>query len=217
MEDAIEAANRGRRDNARIALIGLLLGNAATLGMAIAQGWSMGALLLPYWLQSVAIGAFNVRRILCLRRFSTKGLFHGGGRPVPRTRKAQVSTARFFAFHFGGFHVFYLPFVLAAVPTADEWPWLTAGAIALCLAQWREHRSDLADDAAGEQNLGVLMFAPYLRVLPMHMTAIFAIGADGPDAMLWFVLLKTLADVGAWWIDRSLLGKESDAGTHGPA
>ncbi|MCE3004492.1 MAG: DUF6498-containing protein [Xanthomonadaceae bacterium] len=217
MDDTEHGAPSSRRpEDGRLALAALLAGNAATLAIAIAQGWSMAALLLPYWLQSVAIGAFNVRRILALRRFSTKGLSSGGQR-VPETREGQVSTARFFAFHYGGFHLGYLLFVLATPPAVGEWPWLAACAAALLVAQWREHRADVRDDAAGRPNLGLLMFAPYVRVVPMHLTAIFAIGAEGAAAMLWFGLLKTLADVGAWAIDRALFararaGVEADAG-----
>ena len=41
------------------------------------------------------------------------------------------------------------------------------------------------------------MFFPYLRILPMHLTIIVggAIGSAGTGALLFFLVLKTIADV----------------------
>ena len=52
----------------------------------------------------------------------------------------------------------------------------------------------MAADLESCPNLGTLMFMPYARVIPMHLTIIF--GTQIGDGAVWlFVLLKTGADV----------------------
>ena len=45
----------------------------------------------------------------------------------------------------------------------------------------------------GRQKIGTLMFYPYARIIPMHLTLILGVFLDG--GLLLFLLLKTLADV----------------------
>jgi 4-hydroxybenzoate polyprenyltransferase len=197
----------------RTTLLALLAGNLATLVLALANGWSLGALVLPYWLQSVAIGVFNIRRMLALRRFSTEGFSSGGG-PVPETRAGQVSTATFFAVHYGLFHLFYLLFLVLALPAPGEWPGVLACGVVLWLSQWQAHRAERAADAQGRPNLGLMMFAPYVRILPMHLVLIFGVsmGGGGSFALLFFGVLKTAADLAAHAIEQHLVAR-SAAGT----
>jgi hypothetical protein len=207
-----EAWADSRHGDGRATARWLIAGNLLTLVLAFAQGWSLGALLWPYWLQSVAIGAFNVRRILALKAFSTEGMSSGGA-PVPATRAAQVGMATFFCVHYGMFHLVYMMFLFAAPASGAELPWLAACGVALWLAQWRAHRAEVAADARGSPRLGMLMFAPYVRVLPMHLVIIFGIGfaGGGGFAMLLFGVLKTLADLAAHAIEQRLVAGAGQA------
>jgi len=45
----------------------LLASNLLILGLALWQGWSLVSLLFPFWLQSVAIGVLQARRMWLLQ------------------------------------------------------------------------------------------------------------------------------------------------------
>ena len=60
----------------------LILSNAATLVAGLLLHWNVGALLWPYWMQSVIVGWYARKRMLGLDRFSTEG-FTSNGQCVP--------------------------------------------------------------------------------------------------------------------------------------
>jgi hypothetical protein len=176
--------------------LGLLGSNLLVLILAIWQDWPVSVLIWPFWLQSVVIGVLHVHRMLALRDFSTEGLT-ANGQPVPETEAGKRSTAWFFAFHYGGFHAGYLLFLSGMAPVpAGEWRWVLIGGAAFAIGQVLEQRSVLARDASGRPNLGFLMFMPYLRVVPMHLAIILGATQSGTPALIGFVALKTLADLG---------------------
>lgn len=176
--------------------LGLLVSNLLVLILALWQDWPVAMLIWPFWMQSVVIGALHVQRMLALRNFSTEGL-KANGRPVPETEAGKRSTAWFFAFHYGFFHVGYLVFLSSMAPVpAGEWRWVLIGGAAFAIGQVFEQRAVLARDARGRPNLGFLMFMPYLRVVPMHLAIAAGFSQSGRVALIGFVVLKTLADLG---------------------
>ena len=201
------------------ALKGILLSNAVTLALAVWQQWTLLQLMWPFWMQSVIIGYYARQRMLKLRAFSTEGLTMND-RPVPPTPASQRQVANFFALHFGGFHLAYLVFLVIFSTTADAGGFVdvtneTSGevsqvfvghthpldvlawlalAVSFLFSHRASHREHVAADLGGCPNLGTLMFMPYARVIPMHLTIIF--GTQIGDGAVWlFVLLKTGADV----------------------
>jgi hypothetical protein len=185
------------------AIRGILAANAVTLIVALWQQWPATLLLWPYWIQSVVIGWYARRRILALQRFSTEG-FRINDRAVEPTEATKRETANFFAFHYGFFHVGYLVFMLVlsfgsafgGAPSVNDW-WLFG---LLGIAFWHTHRSShlqhLAADIRHERNIGALMFLPYARIFPMHITIILGTLLGGSSAaVLLFIVLKTGADV----------------------
>lgn len=191
----------------------LILANAATLGIAIALEWDIGWLMWPYWMQSVIIGYYAWRRMLLLRDFSTEGL-KSNGRPVPETEAGKRSTAMFFLFHYGVFHLGYLVFLIAehAVSVQLEVLVLVACGLSFVFSQRQTWAAQHAADLQGRPNLGTLMFLPYLRVLPMHL-GIIVTGSLGGGAvvMTLFVLLKTASDLGLDYADRRMAAKAQTA------
>jgi hypothetical protein len=176
---------------------GILFSNAVTLAGAVFQHWPALPVLAIYWGQSVAIGAINVIRMLSLREFSTDG-FRSGNRPVPANRQGQVSTAKFFALHYGAFHFVYAMFLFGSGRLGDltgPMAWMVAGNVAMFATShaWPLIASG-GQDYRGKPNLGVLMFYPYLRILPMHLAII--LGAAFSGALPLFIVLKTGADLG---------------------
>jgi len=204
------AASRGFAPGSPLAdqsLYGIVLGNLVTLAAALANHWSVGPLLWIYWGQSVVIGLANVVRMMRLREFTTTG-FTSGGRQVPETRAGKVQTAVFFAIHYGFFHFGYLVFLaggkIGGTLTANDWLGVGVSVLAFALAHgyslwWNEGR----DFQNRKPNLGTIMFYPYLRIIPMHLTIILGSTIAGV-ALPLFIGLKTLSDAGMHLVERAL-------------
>ena len=92
--------------------LSIILMNVLVIVVAMASGDGLVMMLWPYWIQSVVIGYYNVRRIQKLQRFSTDGLKINGASvdPTPGTKR---QTWMFFTVHYGFFHFGYLIFLLA--------------------------------------------------------------------------------------------------------
>jgi hypothetical protein len=181
---------------------GIVAGNAVALAGVLVGHWPVLPVLLVFWGQSVAIGAAAVIRMHRLRRFTAAGLTMSH-RAVPETPAAARRAARFFALHFGLFHLVYAGFLLGGrfgrVPAGSA----AAIAVNVLVFAFVPLRRALAarDDDRGRPDLGTLMFAPYLRVVPMHVAIL--LGAAFPQGMMpAFVLLKTAADLGMHAIER---------------
>ncbi len=191
--------------------ISILAGNAVTIVLAVAQKWDLGPLLIIYWTQSVTIGVFHFFRMLKLRQFSTEG-FTSNGRPVPENKSGKRSTAIFFAIHFGFFHFVYAIFLFVGmfastpgnpdpvVPGRLDWLWIVIGVISFIFSHAFSFVSNVEEDTKYRPNLGTMMFLPYLRIIPMHITIIaggaIMAGKEGRSTilLLMFLLLKTGAD-----------------------
>ena len=186
----------------------LIISNAITVVTALVLHWPLATLMWPYWIQSVIIGWYNRKRMLALHDFSTEGLT-SNDQPVPETPQGARSTANFFAIHYGFFHLAYLVFLYQSIDRLTRWDWFVfAGlSVSFVMSHGQAYRQNVAADARGRPNLGVLLFLPYLRVIPMHLTLIFgrAIGGDGVGALLLFGTLKTLADVGMHAAENKIL------------
>jgi hypothetical protein len=189
-------------------LRGLVLMNAAVVLGALISGDGAIMLMFPYWTQSVVIGAFNVRRIAVLKEFRTAGLKINGVLvdPTPSVRR---QTWVFFLIHYGFFHLVYLMFMgvfgvmaraggpFSGFGSASGYSglWLIVMALGYVFTEWREHVEDRAEDEATPPKIGNLMFAPYGRIIPMHLTIIFGAMLGGWGALLLFGVLKTAVEV----------------------
>ena len=74
-------------------------------------------------------------------------------------------------------------------------------------AQRKTFKQQVVSDALGKPNLGKLMFLPYLRIIPMHLTIIFGIMGDSTFSIVFFVALKTVADILLDKSDRKMASK----------
>ena len=187
---------------------GLLISNALTLVMALILKWPLALVLWPYWIQSIIIGWYARKRMLALKKFSTEG-FTSNDQPVSENEKGKRSTASFFVLHYGVFHLGYLIFLLNLAKPASyrDIFWIIVCGISYVFSQRKTSEQQIASDALGRPNLGTLMFLPYLRILPMHLTIILGFAVTSALALLIFMPLKTIADILLDKFDRKVFKK----------
>lgn len=176
----------------------LVLSNLLTIVIAVISKWSISEVMWIYWGQSVIIGYFNRKRILSLKQFSTKGLTIKG-MPVEPTMETKRKTARFFAIHYGMFHVGYFVFLLTQKPALSGLSLLNA---VVCVATFfLNHRFSYLynrqRDMNSTPNIGSIMALPYARIIPMHLTIILGslLAIRSARELVLFLSLKTLADL----------------------
>ena len=189
-----------------VSLWALIVTNAVTIYLAAVQHWNLFDIVIVYWAQSVIIGIFNVVRMLTMENFSIENITING-QPAQSKRGVQIFMAAFFAIHYGFFHLGYLIFILSGIFTgtpdggAPSAGLLVVGApIALFFANhlfsfMQNHQAD----AQRRANIGVVMFFPYVRIIPMHLTIIFGgllgVAGKGMWTLVLFLTLKAAADV----------------------
>ncbi len=188
--------------------IGLLISNGLTLLMALILKWPLALVIWPYWIQSIIIGWYARKRMLALKKFSTEG-FTSNDQPVPENEKGKRSTATFFVIHYGFFHFVYLIFLLSMAKTNSAWDgfWIMVCGLSYVFAQRKTCEQQMASDKLGKPNLGKLMFLPYIRILPMHLTIIFGMLGGSIFSIALFMALKTIADILLDKFDRKMASK----------
>jgi hypothetical protein len=189
----------------------LLFSNITTIFFAITENWSLSTIVWVYWFQSITIGFFNFIRILQLKEFSTEG-FKINGRPAQPTQGTKFFTAFFFLFHFGFFHFVYLIFLLTGTftkeygntPNLSEVKYILLTALVFFINHLFSYFYNKPRDTK-KQNIGSLMFYPYARIIPMHLTIILGFSFGG--TLLLFLVLKTFADAIMHIVEHNILRK----------
>lgn len=189
----------------------LLFSNIVTIYFAVTENWNISTVMWVYWFQSVTIGIFNFIRILQLKNFSTEGL-KINGQPIQSTQQAKTFTALFFLFHYGFFHFGYMIFLLVgaftkaygSVPNVNELKYILLTALLFFLNHLFSYFYNKPKDTK-KQNIGAVMFYPYARIIPMHVTIIFGFFFSG--ILPLFLVLKTFADLTMHMIEHSVLRK----------
>ncbi len=189
----------------------LLFSNLVTIFFATKEGWNVSTILWVYWFQSITIGFFNFVRILQLKEFSAEG-FKINGQPAESTQRTKILTAFFFLVHYGFFHLGYMIFLLAgtfAKPFTQsvgsiEWKLIFLAALLFFINHLFSYFYNRPTDTK-KQNIGNLMGYPYLRIIPMHLTAIF--GSFFVNALPFFLLLKTFSDAVMHVVEHKVIRK----------
>lgn len=192
----------------------LLFSNIATIFFSITENWNLSTVMWVYWFQNITIGFFNFIRILQLKEFSTEG-FMINGRSVQSTPRTKFFTAFFFLFHFGFFHLIYLIFLLTGTfakvygnaPDSVELKFILLAVLFFFLNHLFSYFYNRPRDTK-KQNIGSLMFYPYARIIPMHLTIIF--GSLFGGGLYLFLVLKTFADTIMHVIEHNILRKNEE-------
>ena len=176
--------------------LSLIVSNLATIVIALVQGWELSVLMRIYWAQSVIIGLANFVRILHLGEFSTRGM-RVNGRAVKPTPQFKIQTALFFLAHYGFFHLIYFLILIGSA----RMPPHSSGPVMLCVALFAVNHTyslivNLRADLDRKPNIGTVMFFPYARIIPLHLTIIFgSFLITGSAGLIFFLILKTAADL----------------------
>lgn len=188
----------------------LVISNLSIIFFAVVDGIGLLQILWIYWIQSVIIGIFNFIKIISLKEFSTEGLKQGS-KPVEETKAAKFSIAFFFLIHYGIFHSVYAVFLSSGLSALWGSGSEAAGstyiyyAALIFLINYTIEFIYYLKEREPRPNLGKMMFAPYTRIIPMHLTiilggfvgmgsAVFSLDA-GMALIIFFTLLKTCIDV----------------------
>lgn len=184
----------------------LVATNVFVLVIALMEGWRLIDVMLVFWIQSIIIGISYVMRIASLDRFSTEN-FHINNRPVEPTPQTKWFTAAFFSFHYGFFHLIYAVFLFTGDYGDPKLDWdlvICAAAFAVNhLYSYRYHRQL---DEQGTPNIGKLMFTPYARIVPMHLTIM--LGATASGGVLLFGTLKIVADAVMHQVEHKMISHQ---------
>lgn len=195
------------------AVVALVLANALPLIGVLFLGWSVWNILIVYWLENGIVGVFNV-----LKMSRAEGVPGGeqtnwsiNGRPAATVGRAAMIP--FFVMHYGIFWAVHGVFVLTfpvfgglggAVDLTDgvSPAWIAFAALALTVSHGISYwfnfigRGEYRRVSAATQ-----MFAPYGRLIVLHMTiilggiAISFLGAPAA-AIAILVIFKIVMDLG---------------------
>ena len=197
------------------AVVALVVANAIPLLGVLFLGWNVWTILIVYWLENGIVGAFNIAKIS-----KAQGPYEGStssmrlnGRSMSDVANARSGLIPFFILHYGIFWAVHGVFVLM-LPVfggIDSTTDMTIGADPLTIlfaivALTISHGVSYVFNFIGRGEYlrvspAAQMFAPYGRLVVLHVTIIFgaiAIGMTGaPEAALVVLVgLKTLMDVG---------------------
>ena len=211
-------------DFTKTSTLTLIFSNLLVIFFAIVDGISANEVLWIYWSQSVIIGIFNFIKMITLKDFSTEGFKQGKKQMLP-TRATAISSAVFFLFHYGFFHLVYAVFLGAFSDfsyssnsaSGTNYLLLSSGMFFISyLIEFINSRKEQSDELP---NIGLIMFAPYARIIPMHLTIIFGgfIGAAGSifstntnlSIIVLFIGLKTVVDLITHSIDFKKLKEQT--------
>jgi len=199
-------------------LLLVLVLNLVPVAGVLWAGWSPLQLLLLYWIENVAVGVFNFLKLRDCETYK------------PPSPPEPFKLSNFFAMHYGMFTLVHGVFAVvvgslfaatAANPGAGgRLDWLSFGTAALSFAlihfvdwlRWRAAKGWDHDSADG------LMFAPYGRIIVMHLTVLggaFILAAThAPVAYIALLaVLKTFIEAGWAMMGEKELG--AGGGTSG--
>lgn len=178
-----------------LSTLSLLASNIIVIFLALYQKWEVSTVLWVYWMQSVIIGFFQFFRILSLKKFSTEN-FTINNQDVLPTSGTRTYTAFFFLLHYGFFHFIYAIFIFNFFKSGEtfDFVYFILGGLIFFVNHFFSFYHNRIIDEQKTQNIGKLMFAPYARIIPMHLVIIFG-AILGQSSLILFLVLKTFADL----------------------
>jgi len=170
----------------------LIATNLMVIGIALVQQWNALEVIFVYWGQSVVLGAVNILRILTLKTAEEE------------SEKSRIAIAAFFTVHYGLSHFVYLKFILffaKIMKTNLNLEPVFYAIILFLINHLYSFIKNKKEDEKARGDFGKIIYYPYKRVSPMHLTLMLFIFVQflfsNSGVLLVFMLLKTLADAKA--------------------
>ena len=191
------------------AVVALIVANLIPLIGVLFFGWSVWNILIIYWLENGIVGAFNVLKMATAQGPGQPEGMTATNPPVGETRKTRLIP--FFIVHYGvfwvvhGIFVLTLPFLFTGEPgsaSGVDSASILFVAIALGISHLASYVSNYLHGGEYRRvSAAQLMFAPYGRLMALHMTIILgavAIGTTGAQsaAVAILVAIKIAIDLG---------------------
>lgn len=178
----------------------LLVANCLALVQAIVQKWPLVNIMWVYWFQSVGIGLIWFVRLWTIRDFTVARDTRLLGNPNQPFGRAV--NAIFFLCHYGVFHIVYMLF-LTQHGGSVAWGSVCLMGSAFFAAQVFSFARDKKIVDRRQVEYGKLIFMPYARIIPMHLTMLgaamlkdkYGIDFGHIVVLMLFMVLKTVADV----------------------
>jgi len=174
-------------------LAALVAANCFPLAGVLFFGWTIGGIMLLFWLENAIVGAFNVLRMW----FADK--------EEPKDSVKKVMVIPFFMAHYGLFTMVHGMFVFTLFVKASPTGLGAGGFLLALLALVVSHAISFATNYIGRGEYRHvtamdLMERPYSRVVVLHVVIIFggfAVMATGQAliALLLLVVLKIAIDI----------------------
>ena len=197
------------------AVVALVIANAIPLAGVVFLGWNVWTILIIYWLENGVVGVYNVLRMRKAHGTDTSDASNwrlNGKRPSEIPKDGLIP---FFIMHYGMFWIGHGVFVLLFpvfggmgdgtdpdLATGFEFAPIPFAVIALAISHGVSYwRNFLRGGEYRRVSASGQMFAPYGRLVVLHITIIFggmAIAGTGAPAAAVAILvaLKIVMDLG---------------------
>jgi len=178
----------------------LILANLITIVFAKTENWSITNLLVVFWVQCLIVGFFNLLRMIGISDDSMRGsvcVSTDKGRKELQPLFIKIGFIVMFVIFYWQFLSAYLfSFIFGYLDhkIVGELYWGSIGISSFAFLLNHTYTYFQNKEKDREANLGLLLFFPFLRVIPMQITSFISI-FSASILLPVFLILKTFVDL----------------------
>jgi hypothetical protein len=195
----------------RYPILSLVLANLVPILGVFFLGWNLFSIMFFYWLESAVIGVYNIPKMFMAQISEESD--PDAARTSAIFTSTKIFSVVFFIVHFGIFMIGHGVFIFALFgPIELTVTSVLLGIVSLFISHGVSFKTNFIDGKEYEKvNLSQQMFAPYQRIILMHVSIFvvaFVVSIVGAPniALVVMVLLKMALDLVAHAREHSRLG-----------